>query len=254
MASNLFFYGLIILILFQLFRYGYTAPESIEDEKSCLANCQLTLISQYSAHKRFMNKSRDTAVILIYFNISVDKKPLYNSSNDDFDDLYAWSKGVVGEPIFSLPQYYMSACLFLPYVFHESLNLEVSESEPNCIFQATDQCRQYIIYRTLIDFTKIDNCDGDKCDTICHRKFTDQAKPEFYDVQYSCCEPPAFHDDLIDPDSCIKPIHIKQFPAIHRAILALSSFTAAVLVFYLASSCILWQGRYVLALPYRTLI
>lgn len=238
-STNLFFYSLLIVMTCYPFCKGY--PKSIEDKKTCLNECKLTPVNMLSTQKNFMNKTDNPAIILLYFNITIGKIPVYNSSNDD--SLYAWSRGVIGEPLFSIPQYYMSACLYLPYLFHDSLQFEVSESEPGCIVQTSRSCRRYIIFRTLIDFTGIDECAGSKCNTICRRRFTDHGKPELYREHYSCCEPPAFHNNSIDPDDCIESITVKNFPNFNKIIVALSAIVTIVQLQYLTRCWIQFEGR-----------
>lgn len=242
MACNIFSYGLFVVLVCQPLCNGSTILENIENDNPCLDACKLNPINPHSDLIKFMNKTSNTAVILLYFNITIGDEPIYKIT--DNDDLNAWSRKGVGEPLFALPEGYMSATLFLPYFFHDTLELKVSESKPDCFLQSSKSCRKYIIFETLIEFTGINKCHADKCDTICHRRFTVPAQKKNTTDYYSCCEPTAFHNYSVDLNHCIKPIAIKNFSGLNIMIYFVSAFVSIALLFYIANRLVIWNGRY----------
>lgn len=211
----------------------------LEEEAECAQDCNLIIQRRNKTYDKFREKITIPAIRVVYFNIFKDGRRLPNTTQY----LYGWSRAIVGEPIFSLPLDYIAACLYLPLVFYEQQQINVTESKQGCLAAANETCRQYIIFQTLADFTKIDSCEKENCDTLCRRRFSPTDILAFHGEQYSCCETGDFDNNTVNIDSCLMPNHRPIFLVLNIAITVVSGLSIIPIIIFIANRCVRWAGR-----------
>lgn len=199
---------------------GYASAASIvlKKNKGYLKGCKLSIDDQRDAYDKFREKISVPAVRVVYFDMWINGTQLFNKT----EYLYAWSRATVGEPVFSLPIDYISACLFLPLIFYDRLQINVIESKEGCLTDVSGACRQQIVFQTLIDFTQVNRCNNETCDTICNRRFDLNDLLPFHEEEYSCCEVTDFHINFTDLNSCVKRNPVLVFPQLNEGITTVS--------------------------------
>ena len=211
----------------------------LEEEPNCMESCTLSVINANETYFDFFQKIDITAVKVVYFKIYKDNARLSNTSNY----IYGWARAVTGEPIFSLPMDYISACLFLPLIFYEQQEINITESTYGCLDNVNDTCRSHIILETLSKFTRINKCHQLECDTLCRRRFNPIDLLPFHDDEYSCCESNYFHNNTINLESCLKTNHRPIFLVLNFIISVISAIAVIPLFIFIARRFIRWQGR-----------
>lgn len=231
-------YGLLITI-------GLCYPmscTSIPRYKStyCVTLCNLTIHNQYNTYKEFKKKASVPAIRVIHFDLQVLSGGY--SLNETNKYLYGWSKADVGEQIFSLPLEYISACFFLPFMFFDKLNITVKESSHGCFERLSHTCQQKIIFQTLIDFTRLNECDNKNCATLCRRKeYVNYNHSE--QEEYSCCDVSNFNIDYIDIRTCLRQGNLLIFSQLKTDITVFSILAIIPVYIFIARRYVRWQGR-----------
>lgn len=213
---------------------GITSVASLLLQKKCMKNCKLTIHKRQSAFDEFREKANVRAIKVIRLHLNPSKF-LRNK--------YAWSRAVVGEPIFALPPDYITGCLRLPIIFYDDIKLNITESKAGCLQKSSPICRQLIIFQTLVDFTQVNKCNKETCDTICSRGRFKYFSPNSLTPNYSCCNIDGFHSNFTDFSSCIKAIPANPFIRLDVAISIVSILALIPLYIFIARCYIHWQGR-----------
>ena len=213
----------------------------LQNNTNCQNDCEMIITDQQNVYQKFREKANIKSVRVIRFHMMIDDKPYRPFDSEEY--LFAWSRAAVGEPVFSLPLDYISACLFLPLIFYDQLQIKLKSSKERCRQDLSDACLQNIIFKTLINFTRVNKCDTETCDTICRKRFHFNNILPFHDEEYSCCDVGAFYSDSIDISSCTKKSPGSVFLQLDIVITIVSILALIPLYISIARRYIRWQGR-----------
>lgn len=234
-------HGLFIIIgLYYLIGNISATSSPLQKKKNCFKECNLIIQNRYEVQSEFQRKASVLAVMVIRFNFSSTDKSL---TDETHDYLYAWSRAVVGEKIFSLPLDYISACFFLPLILYDSLNINVTVAKQGCFEHTSKKCRQKIIFQTLMDFTQASKCQKGNCNTVCRRKFHLKPSMSMFTSKYSCCFVNKFHTNFTDVRSCLIRNQPHLLSNLGNGITVVTILAVIPLYFFIARSYISWQGR-----------
>ena len=233
---------LITIVLSYLMDNTIAASLAPTKDIDCPKDCKLIIENQQHTYRQFRVKASVEAIRIIKLKMSA-----FNSSKnlqkilDRY--LFVWSRAVAGEPIFSLPLDYIAACLYLPLTFYDSIWVNLAESEEGCLIKLnkSDYCVRKIIFESLINLTRVDNCNSLTCDTICNRNDS-----TFYDPNkrgYTCCDDEDLSSNSTSIRSCLKEKPKLIFYQLD-IVIAIASFLALISTYiYIARTFVCWKGR-----------
>ena len=219
---------------------GNTASFAPQKNTDYPKDCKLIIVNQQHTYRKFRAKASVEAVRVIKFEMKATNHKLTSCVNQY---LFAWSRAVVGEPIYSLPADYISACLYLPLIFYLRLKINIRESEEGCLIKVKkcDHCVRKIIFESLIDFTRVDNCDNVTCDTICSKNDSMSFDP--IKRGYSCCSDEDLRSNSTSIKSCLNNDRQHIFYQLDIVITTASILALIPTYIYIARTLVCWKGR-----------
>ena len=213
-----------------------SASLALRESTGCEQGCKLIINNGQKTYRKFQEKVKIKAIRFIFILFKTEGTYL------NVKNFYVWSRAVVGKPVFTLPMNYIAACFFLPIIFTDTLEIDVTESQKNCYNEDYD-CHKNIAFQTLIDMTRIHKCNDETCDTICHRDNSMDFFRPFLKLNYSCCDVHKVKYNSTDVSSCTEVETEDEFYPLNIIIFTTAILAIIPLYILIAKRYLRWQGR-----------
>lgn len=178
---------------------------------------------------RFRNIIQSRMVYVVYFNLlRANNTQFYPLPNGHEDIQFVWARLDYGKSLLTLPMDYTVLSMYLPFLFQDELDMQIHDKPSECFRSLTPTCRQQLISKTLMKFTRVDlDCNGGiSCGTICQQNInliSDEAEPN---VSYHCCQKIKNHEDCSIAETSSDEMELFQLFAIILSIIFATSITS----------------------------